>query len=325
MAPRPLLAIVGPTASGKTEAAIAVAEAVGAEILSIDSMLVYRGMDVGTAKPTPAERARVPHHLLDLADPDEPFSVVRFQRLARAAIGEVEGRRRSVLLAGGSGLYFRAVVDDLEFPGTDPAVRRVLEAEAAVLGPAELHRRLAALDPVGAAKVEPGNTRRIVRALEVAAITGRPFSSFAEGWERRDPGRVRAAGIALPRAALVGRIERRIERMWPGLVAESRTLAERGERFGAFLTATQAIGYAEAAALLRGALSEDEAIAATLRRTKALARRQMAWFRRDPRVRWFPAGDDGAAGIAGELAAYLAAGGGARPGRVADPGPGTEG
>ena len=180
----PLLALVGPTAAGKTEAGIAVAERLGAEIVSVDSMLVYRGMDVGTAKPTAEQRARVPHHLLDVAEPSEPFSVARYQELAREAVAGIRSRGRRVLLVGGSALYERAVVDDLGFPGTDPDTRRDLEAEAAVVGAAGLHERLAASDPAAAAKIEPGNVRRTVRALEVAELTGQPFSSFAGGWER---------------------------------------------------------------------------------------------------------------------------------------------
>ena len=302
---RSLPAIVGPTASGKTAASLPVAEALGAEIVSVDSMLVYRGMDVGTAKPSAAERARVPHHLLDLADPAEPFSVAVFQRCAREAIAGIEGRGRVPLLVGGSGLYFRAVVDGLVFPGIDPATRALLEAEVAAVGPAALHRRLTGLDPAGAAKMEPSNARRVVRALEVAAITARPFSSFGEAWDRYPPEAARAAGIDVPRPVLHRRIERRVEAIMPGLVEETRRLLDQGSGFGAFLTATQAIGYAEAAAFLEGRASLEEAAGATVRRTKALARRQLAWFRRDPRVRWFPAGEDGAAGIVDDLLGHL--------------------
>jgi tRNA dimethylallyltransferase len=298
-----LLALVGPTASGKTEASILVAEALDAEILSVDSMLVYRGMDVGTAKPSPEQRARVPHHLLDVAEPSEPFSVARYQDLADDALDGVERRGRTPLLVGGSGLYLRAIVDRLTFPGTAASVRAMLETEAAAIGSARLHERLRGFDPVAAAKIEPSNVRRVVRALEVAAVTARPFSSFAESWERYPVGAVRAAGIELPREISHERIERRVATMWPGLVAETRTLEARG--FSRFLTATQAIGYAEVLALLAGELSEAEACRRTVSRTKALARRQVAWFRRDPRIRWFPAGEDGAAGIADELTAFL--------------------
>jgi tRNA dimethylallyltransferase len=301
----PLLAVVGPTASGKTEASVGIAEAVGAEIVCVDSTLVYRGMDVGTAKPGDHERAQVPHHLLDLADPDEAFSVARFQRLAAEAIRDIRTRDRSPLLVSGGGLYWRAVVDGLEFPGTRMLERSLLEAEASALGPAEMHKRLAEVDPPAAGRIEPANVRRTVRALEVAAVTGRSFSSFARSWGTYPAGAVRAAGVDLPRTVLHRRIEVRAERMIPGLLAETRTLLARGYR--RLLASSQAIGYAEAAALLEGGIDEREAVAAIVRRTRTLARRQMAWLRRDPRIRWFAAGEDGAPGIADRLTEYLQA------------------
>jgi tRNA dimethylallyltransferase len=304
MAAEPLLAIVGPTASGKTEAAVLVAEALGAEIVSVDSMLVYRGMDIGTAKPGPGELSRVHHHLLDVVEPDEPFSVALYQKLARQAVRKVRTRGRRVLLAGGSGLYFRAVVDDLEFPGTDSRARSWLEADAELLGPERLYRRLADLDPVAAAKIEPANVRRTVRALEVAAVTGRPFSSYAAAWERYAPDRVRAAGIDVPRDVLARRIEARVRSMLDGgLLNEVQALVDRG-LFG-WLTSSKAIGYAEFARLLAGEFSFEEAVAGTVKRTKELARRQMVWFRRDPRIRWFPAREHGAAAMVDELTEYL--------------------
>jgi tRNA dimethylallyltransferase len=295
----PLLAIVGPTASGKTELAIEVAERLNAEIVCADSTTVYRGMDVGTAKPTLEQRARVPHHLVDVADPSEPFTVARYQRLAREATEAIRGRSRRVLLAGGSGLYVRAVVDDLVFPPTDPAVRERLEAEAAAAGATEMYRRLAELDPPAADRIEPDNVRRTVRALEVAEITGRPFSSYAAAWDRYPAHRVRAAGVEVPRPELYRRIEARVQaQLVEGLIEEVKALAHRG--LSGWLTASQAIGYAEFARHLEGELSLDEAVARTVKRTKALARRQLAWFRRDPRIRWFahdePALADVAAG-----------------------------
>jgi tRNA dimethylallyltransferase len=299
------LALVGPTASGKTDASIPLAQAMGAEIVSVDSMVVYRGMDVGTAKPGPGERAAVRHHLLDVADPGEPFSVVAFQRLALEAVDELERAGGRALLVGGSGLYFRAVVDRLEFPGTRASTRALLEAEAAAAGPEALHRRLGILDPAAAARIEPSNARRTVRALEVAAVTGRPFSSFAGSWERYAPERVRAAGVDIPRSVLHERIERRVEAMMPALLAEAAALLDSGS--GGFFTATQAIGYVEAAACLHGRLSETEAAARTIKRTKALARRQMAWFRRDPRIRWFPVGGDGALSAVEAMIGYFGA------------------
>jgi tRNA dimethylallyltransferase len=302
-APPRLFAIVGPTASGKTEAGIRVAEGLGAEIVSVDSTTVYRGMDVGTAKPTAGQRARVPHHLLDVVEPSQGFSVAEYQRLARAAIGEISARDRRVLLVGGSGLYFRAVVDDLVFPPTDPGVRDGLEREAVAVGARILHGRLAEIDPIAADRIEPDNVRRTVRALEVTEITGRPFSSFAEAWERYPADRVRVAGIEIPRPLLAERIERRVRRQLDdGLLREVEELVHRG--LEGWLTASQAIGYAEFARHLDGRLSLEDAIALTVKRTRALARRQLAWFRRDPRIRWFPAGDEGAT-PATEMTEYL--------------------
>jgi tRNA dimethylallyltransferase len=301
---RPFLALVGPTASGKSETAVALTERLGAEIVSVDSMLVYRGMELGTAKPTPAERARASHHLVDVAEPEEPFSVARYQQLARAVVEGVDARGRRVLLVGGSGLYFRAIVDELEFPATDPDARDELRAEAEVLGPARLHQRLAELDPAAAARIEPTNVRRTVRALEVAVVTGRPFSSYAARWERYPDERVRAAGIDVPRDVLARRIEMRVGAMVDaGLLDEVRALLDRG-LFG-WLTASRAIGYAEFARHLRGEITLAEATAETVSRTRELARRQMVWFRRDPRIRWFPAGERGAIDMVDELTEYL--------------------
>ena len=304
MRARPL-ALVGPTAAGKTAAALEIAEALGAEIVSVDSMLVYRGMDIGTAKPTAAERARVPHHLIDLVDPSESFSVERYQRLGREVLAEIAARRRPALLVGGSGLYYRALVDDLTFPGTDDATRRSLEREAELVGPAGLYGRLRDLDPAAADKIEPGNVRRTVRALEVAAVTGSAFSSFASAWERYPSQRVHAAGLRPEPGA--ERLRVRIEAMLAaGWLDEVRGLMRAG--FGGWLTATQAIGYAELVRHLEGALSLQDTVGQIVRRTKNLARRQMAWFRRDPRIRWFPAeGADPAASHAA-LLDYLKAG-----------------
>jgi len=302
----PLLALVGPTASGKTEAGIGLAEALGAEILSVDSMLVYRGMDIGTAKPTQEQRARVPHHLLDLVEPSEPFSVAAFQAVARDAARDVRRRGRHPLLVGGSGLYYRAVVDELDFPGTEPGVRRELEAEAAAVGGEELYGRLMELDPVAASRIEPGNVRRTVRALEVAAITGRPFSSFAASWESYPDERVRVAGIRMSPELLAVRIERRVADMLEaGWLDEVRALVDGG--FGGWLTSSQAIGYAELARHLAGELSIDGAAAATVRRTRTLARRQMSWFRRDPRIAWFDVGEEGAGEVVDRIRTHLEA------------------
>jgi tRNA dimethylallyltransferase len=304
MAAGPLLALVGPTASGKTAAGLVIAKEVGAEIVSVDSTTIYRGMDLGSAKPTQEQRAQVPHHLVDVADPDERFTVARYQKLARAAIDGIRGRGRRVLLVGGSGLYFRAVVDELVFPPTDAATRAELEGQASVLGPERLHRRLEALDPVAAGRIGPDNVRRTIRALEVATVTGRRFSEFAEDWERYPPGRVRASGIEMPRDVLAKRIEERVRaQLALGFAEEVRALLERG--LGRSPTARQAIGYAEMSRHLAGEYSLEEAVALTVKRTKALARRQMAWFRRDPRIRWFAACEHGAADVAEDLVEYL--------------------
>ena len=304
MSGAPLLALVGPTASGKTEVGLVVAETLRAEIVSIDSMLVYRGMDVGTAKPAAEDRARVRHHLIDLVEPSEPFSVAAFQREAKGAIDGIQGRGVRAILVGGSGLYLRAVVDDLEFPGTDAATRAELERQASTLGAARMYERLADLDPVAAGRIEPGNARRIVRALEVAAVTGRPFSTFARAWELYPSDAVRAAGVRMSREVLIERIRRRVDAMLErGWLDEVRTLVERG--FGGWLTSSQAIGYAELARHLRAEMTLAEAVEATVKRTGNLARRQMAWFRRDPRIRWFDVGTDGAVEAIEPMRAYL--------------------
>jgi tRNA dimethylallyltransferase len=297
-----LRALVGPTASGKTDAGIVLATRLGAEIASVDSMLVYRGMDVGTAKPTVEQRRALPHHLLDLVEPSERFTVARYQREAHHLLESVP----DPLLVGGSGLYFRAVVDRLRFPPEDPAVRASLEAEADALGTDDLYARLAAADPVAAARIDPANVRRTIRALEVSAITGAPFSDFAAAWEVYDPSRVRVAGIRLGGALLDVRVRARVAAMLDaGWIDEVRDLTQRG--FGAWFTSSQAIGYAELAEHLEGRLALDEAMERTVKRTKQLARRQMAWFRRDPRVRWFDAGEDGALGLVDDVAVYLEA------------------
>lgn len=299
-----LLALVGPTASGKSEAAIELARRVDGEIVMIDSMSLYRGMSVGTAKPTPAERDRVPHHLVDVADPEEPFSVARFQSLGSSAIRDIRSHGRVPLLVGGSGLYFRAVVDGLAIPGTEPATRRLLEAELVGVGAERMHKRLAALDPGAADKIEPRNARRTVRALEVIAITGRAFSSFAGGWDRFPRDRVRAAGIDVDVADLRRRIEDRAGRMISGgLIDEARALLARGS--DRFVTASQAIGYFEAMEHIHGRMSLDDVFEAIVRRTKHLARRQRAWFRRDPRIRWFPVGAGGAPEAVDDITRYL--------------------
>jgi tRNA dimethylallyltransferase len=282
--PGPVLAVVGPTAAGKTELALELAGRLGAEVVSADAMLVYRGLDIGTAKPTVAQRARVPHHLVDLVDPGEEFSVARFQPLARAAIAEVLGRGRLPLLVGGSGLYFHAVVDDFVFPPTDQAVRGRLEAEAAEVGLPAMYDRLAAADPAAAGRVQPGNLRRVVRALEVIELTGRPFSSFRGAMDAPvSRYRLTVVGLDPGPETLRARVAERVATMAAaGLVEEVRELAGRPLS----RTARQALGYKELLDAMERGAPVSEALDAVVKRTRAYARRQLAWFRRDPRVRW---------------------------------------
>jgi len=293
--PQPVITVVGPTAVGKSGLSLRLAQALGGEIVNADSMQLYRGMDIGTAKLAPAERAGVPHHLLDIWDVTRTASVSEYQQLARAAIGEIRERGRIPILIGGSGLYVRAAIDNLEFPGTDPLLRDGLEAELAERGAAVLHARLALADPAAAAAILPGNGRRIVRALEVIQLSGRPFSATLPGYESVYP--AVQLGLRLPRAELDRRIAARVSQMWQaGFVAEVRDLAGRGLREGR--TASRALGYAQVLRVLAGDLPEDQAAAETVRATCRFARRQEAWFRRDPRIRWLAAGDSGVAGQA---------------------------
>jgi len=284
------LAIVGPTASGKSAVALAVATALDdVEIVSLDAMQVYRGMDIGTAKPSPAERTAVRHHLVDVADPSEEWSVRATQTAARAAVADIETRGRRALLVGGTGLYVRAVVDELRVPPRDVDVRAALEREAATAaGLARAYRRLETADPLAASRIEPGNRRRIVRALEVLETTGRPFSSFGPGLTEYGPPAfdVGLVGVWLPRAELGRRIADRFCAMRAeGLEAEVRALAARSRALSR--TAAQAIGYKEMLSHLAGEIaSPADAFELAVRRTRQFARRQRVWFRRDPRIRW---------------------------------------
>jgi tRNA dimethylallyltransferase len=282
--PGPVLALVGPTAAGKTALALELAPALDAEIVSADAMLVYRGMDIGTAKPSAEELARVPHHLVDVIDPGEEFSVARFQPMARAAIADVLARGRTPLLVGGSGLYFHAVVDEFVFPPTQEVVRRRLEAEAQVVGLPALYQRLLAQDPEAAARVQPANLRRIVRALEVMELTGRRFSSFRGAMDAPvSRYRLRVLGLDPGQELLRERVAQRVAAMAEaGLVDEVRRLAGRPLS----RTARQALGYKELLDALQAGTSLDAALDEVVARTRSYARRQLAWFRRDPRVRW---------------------------------------
>ena len=299
--PEPVIAVVGPTASGKSDVGVALAHLlgrtgaaasgggpVGGEVVNADAMQLYQGMDVGTAKITAAEMRGVPHHLLDVLDVRQAADVATYQRDARAAFEGIAARGRTPLLVGGSGLYVRAALDDMRFPGTDPAVRSRYEQQLEEVGAPALHAVLAARDPGAAAKILPSNGRRVVRALEVGELTGAPFAASLP--EQRYVRPAVQVGLAVPREQLDARIDARVERMWAaGLVEEVTRLVGRGLREG--LTAPRALGYAQVLDALDGATGEDEARELTARLTRRFARKQESWFRRDERVVWIDAGD----------------------------------
>ncbi|MEY4137639.1 MAG: hypothetical protein RL205_1767 [Actinomycetota bacterium] len=278
-----VLAIVGPTASGKSALAVAVAQRIGGEIISTDSMQVYRGMDIGTATPTLEERGGVPHHLMDIWPMEHLVTVSEFQADARAAIDDVLQRNRVPVVVGGSGLFVSAVLDDLNFPGTDDEVRARWEAELEAVGPAQLHARLAEVDPAAAAAILPSNGRRIVRALEVIELTGEPFIA-----EFPDPVGVYPTvriGLEIPRDILDERIAQRVDAMFAaGLVEEVRELDALGLRQAR--TASRALGYSQVLAVLDGEISQEQAREEIVFATRRFARRQQRWFRRDTRIRW---------------------------------------
>jgi len=297
LAPRPVIALVGPTGTGKSDAAVALARELDGEIVNADALQFYRGMDIGTAKLGAGERGGIPHHLLDILDISEEASVAAFQAQARTAIAAIQQRGRLPILVGGSGLYVRAALDDLEFPPTDPAVRRRLEQEAAEHGTAGLHRRLASVDPAAAARGL--DDRRLIRALEVHEITGRPFSSYMP--ERTYLQRSLQLGLDLDRPLLHQRLEHRVRAMHQaGLLIEVERLLAQGLR--ETKTASRAIGYAQFTAALDGACTIEEAIEATTVSTRRFARRQVTWFRADPRVMWF---DSSSPGLLDDLAAAV--------------------
>ena len=282
--PPPIVAVVGPTAAGKTELSLGLAERLGGEIVNTDAMQVYRGMDIGTAKEPVAERRGIPHHLLDMLEVSEPATVAEFQEWARATIADCRARGVTPVLVGGSALYTRAILDRFEFPGTDPGVRAALEAELERVGSGALHARLAEQDPDAAARIIPGNGRRVVRALEVITITGRPFSASLPALAYHDPHTVQV-GVDVPRTVLDERIAVRVDRMFSaGLVEEVRTLLEHGLREGR--TASRALGYSQVLAFLAGEITEDEAREQTVIGTRRFARKQDSWFRKDPRITW---------------------------------------
>lgn len=289
------LVLVGPTASGKSALAMALASRLRrsgdvVELISMDSMAVYRGMDIGTTTPGADDREKVPHHLIDLVDPDQEFSVAEFVSAARAALADIERRGARAVLVGGTGLYVQAVVDDLDLPGRYPDVKAGLEVEPDTLA---LHRRLSTLDPLAASRIEPGNRRRVLRALEVTVGSGRPFSSYGPGLDAYPATRFVLAGLRVERERLAELIHERVQvQLADGFLDEVRSLVSRG---GLSRTASQALGYGELAAHLRGECTLDDAVRQIEQRTRQFAVRQMRWFRRDPRITWFDHSGDPAA------------------------------
>jgi tRNA dimethylallyltransferase len=276
-----VIAVVGPTGSGKSDLAVALALELGGEVINADAMQFYRGMDIGTAKMSMEERRGVPHHLLDTLDVTEEASVSDFQRQSRAAIAEIHGRGKRAILAGGSGLYIRAALDVLEFPGTDPAIRRRLEAELDDAGLASLRTRLETVDPLSAGRL--GDARRVVRALEVFELTGRPFSSFMPVREYFQP--AVQVGLDVDRELLKERLAQRVHGMVAnGLQAEVQRLDAAGLRKGK--TAARALGYSQFLKVLDGEWDVNQATEDTIIATRKFARRQLTWFRADPRITW---------------------------------------
>lgn len=288
MEPAPLVAVVGPTATGKSDLAVALAAELGGEIVNADALQLYRGMDIGTAKLRPEQREGIIHHQLDVLEVTQEASVSAYQQAAREDIDTIRARGQIPVLVGGSGLYIRAVLDDIEFPPTDAAVRARYEQRAQEIGPESLYRELSRSDPEAAATIGAHDTRRIVRALEVGELTGRPFTAFLPRPLYLDPSTIQL-GLRLPRPVLHERIERRVTGMIElGLLEEVRQLREQGLDHGR--TARRAIGYEQALAVLDGALGCRAAIDSTVAGTRRLVRRQETWFRRDARVRWLNAG-----------------------------------
>jgi tRNA dimethylallyltransferase len=285
----PLVIICGPTATGKSDLALEVAEKFNGEVINADSMQLYRGMDIGTAKLTIAQRREIPHHLLDILSVKEDASVAQYQSLARAAIDEIQSRGKVAIVVGGTGLYIKSIIDEMNFPETDPVLRKKLEDEAELLGTAELYSRLRLLDPEAAAAIEPGNTRRIIRALEVIEVTGKPYSAnLPSDTSIRFPDALHI-GLAMERSSLAPRIEARVHRMFnQGLVDEVRALLAQGLLEGT--TAQRAIGYAQTIALIDGEISQSQAIEETIVATRQYVRRQETWFKRDQRIQWIGEG-----------------------------------
>ncbi len=294
--------LVGPTASGKSALALAIArEVAGVELVSMDSMVVYRHMDIGTAKPSPHERAEIAHHLIDVVDPDADWTVADHQAACARALADIAARGHRALLVGGTGLYVQAVVDNLTIPGRFPEVRVDLEAEADTT---VLYQRLVELDPVAAARMEPSNRRRIVRALEVTVGSGTPFSHFGPGLDRYPPVSWPMVGLDVPRHVLDRRIaDRYANQMDHGLVDEVRFLADRDG--GLSRTARQALGYREVLEHVELGANLDDCLEQAVVRTRQFSRRQQRWFRRDPRIAWLVTDDPDDPALVGELRRML--------------------
>ncbi|MCX6436445.1 MAG: tRNA (adenosine(37)-N6)-dimethylallyltransferase MiaA [Actinobacteria bacterium] len=280
-----VIVICGATATGKSDIAIEVAQELGAEIINADSMQLYRGMDIGTAKLTVEERKGIPHHLLDALDVSEDSTVAWYQEQARAAITEIHGRGKDAVIVGGTGLYIKAILDDLSFPDTDPEVRAKLEAELAEFGAAALFTRLEELDPAAALAIDRANTRRVIRALEVIEITGLPFTANLPREESSRYPDALQFGLVMDREHLRERIDQRVDRMWDaGFVDEVDRLISQGIGNGS--TAQRALGYAQIIAMRSGTMTEEEAKEDTKRASRQYARRQETWFSRDVRIQW---------------------------------------
>ena len=308
-----IVVIVGPTAAGKTALSIELAVALGGEIVSADSRQIYRGMDIGAAKATPAEQARVPHHLLDIVTPDQILSVTEYQQLAYAALDAILARGRLPFLVGGTGQYIHAVTEGWNIPAVAPqeALRASLLAEAAQGGSVALHERLAALDPLAAARIDHRNVRRVIRALEVCLVTGRPISELQR--KTPPPYRIFQIGVSRPRPELFARVDARVDRMLAdGLVAEVARLLAAG--YGLDLPAMSGIGYRQIGQYLQGQLSLDEAVALIKKQTRRFIHQQGTWFRLDdPAIRWFDPGQASPADLQAEIAAWLDVSGSGQP------------
>jgi tRNA dimethylallyltransferase len=281
--------ICGPTATGKSDLALDLAEAIDGEVINADSMQLYKGMDIGTAKLTLEERRGIPHHLLDILSVNQDASVAQYQSLARTAVDEVRSRGKAAILVGGTGLYIKSVLDEMNFPETNPEIRRKLEENSELLGTAALYQRLKELDPEAAASIEPANTRRIIRALEVIEVTGEKYSANLPSDTSVKYPEALHFGLAMERSTLAPRIETRVHRMFDqGLFAEVEKLMSEGLLEGT--TAQRAIGYAQTIALVRGEMTQESVIEETIVATRQYVRRQETWFKRDQRIQWIAEG-----------------------------------